>query len=111
MGAACSARRDAERSQFPASAWTFDRLWKDRRDRETSARAHGAAPLRKIVVRPVWIWLEGALHQIAAIVEDKNYWTGPKAAHVSNVVRRQLMRPFAGDENCSSFRICQSYSK
>src|SRR4029077_20252243 len=52
-------------------------------------------PFYLIVVGTLWIWLQRPLHHVAVVVETENDRIGAEAAHISNLVRCQLVRTFA----------------
>src|SRR6266487_3144972 len=74
-----------------------------------SVRHICVTPFRQVVVGPIWIWLQRPLHHIAIVVETENDRIRAEAAHISNLVRSQLVRTFSGDENCFPFGIGERY--
>ena len=65
------------------------------------------APFCQIVVGPIGVWLQRTLHHVTVVVETENDGIRAEAAHISDLISRQLVRTFARDENCFSFEIGQ----
>src|SRR5437868_1506981 len=74
-----------------------------------SVRHICVTPFCQIVVGPIWIWLQRPLYHVAIVVETENDGIGAEAAHISDLIRGQLVRTFSGDENCFSFGIGERY--
>ena len=68
-------------------------------------RQFGVVPRREIVVGPVRVFFQRPLDEIAAIVEDEDNDVGAEPSHGADVVRRQLMGAFAGDQHDASVGI------
>src|SRR5439155_9717905 len=49
------------------------------------------------------------LHHIAVVVETEDDGISSEAAHISDLISRQLVRAFASDENCFPFEIGECY--
>jgi len=76
-----------------------------------SVRQLCVTPFRQVIVGPIWAWFQRSLYHIAIVVETENDWISAEAAHVSDFVRGQLVRAFAGNENCFSLGIGQRNSE
>lgn len=68
-------------------------------------RQFGIVPGCEVVIRPVRIFLQRALDELATIVEYEDYDVCSKPSHGADVVRSQLMRAFASDQNCAPARV------
>ena len=68
-------------------------------------RQFGVVPRREVVVSPVRVLFQRTLNEIAAIVEDEDDDVCSEPSHSADIVRGQLMRAFAGDQNGAPVRI------
>src|SRR5260370_18468170 len=53
-------------------------------------------PFCQVVVGPIWIWLKRPLHHVTVVVETETDRIGAVAAHISNLLRRQLVGTSTG---------------
>src|SRR5215468_4118510 len=66
-------------------------------------------PLCQIVVGPVWVFHQRPLHEIAVVVENEDDGISTEATHISDLVRGQLVRAFASNEDRSPVGIGERY--